>query len=342
MLIVMKKGATQDDLDRVFQAVHSMGFRASLIDGSERAAVGVTGNSKPIDPSRFESLPGVAQVVPDGPPYPLASRESKPQDTIVRIGSRGVVGGGGVFIVAGPCAVEDEEQMLLTARLMKAAGAVALRGGAYKPRSSPYSFQGLGRQGLELLAKAREETGLPIVTEALDEASLELVDAYADIVQIGARNMQNYSILKRAGRLKRPILIKRGMSATLEDLLLAAEYVLAEGNPDVIICERGIRTFSQHSRYTLDLSIVPAAKDATHLPIFVDPSHATGHRDRVPSMARAAVAAGAAGVMLEVHPSPERALSDGRQALLPAQAAELIAQLRDIAAIVTRKPEAVR
>jgi len=342
MLIVMKKGATQDELDRVSRAVRSMGFQAHVQEGSVRASISITGNLKPIDPSRFESFPGVVDVVPIGPPYSLAARENKPDDTRVRIGSRGVAGGGGVFIVAGPCAVENEEQLLTTAHFMKSAGADALRGGAFKPRSSPYSFQGLGRQGLELLAKAREATGLPIISEALDEASLELVDAYADVVQIGARNMQNYSILKRAGRLKRPILIKRGISATLEDLLLAAEYVLAEGNPDVILCERGIRTFSQHSRYTLDLSLVPAAREATHLPVFVDPSHATGHRDRVPSMSRAAVAAGAAGIMIEVHPSPEHALSDGRQALVPAQAAELIAQLREIATIVSRKPETVR
>jgi 3-deoxy-7-phosphoheptulonate synthase len=341
MLIVMKKGTTREDIDRVCQAVGAMGFQAHLITGSERAAIGVTGNAKPLDPSRFESLPGVAQVIPVSPPFRLASRETRAEDTVIRVGG-GRIGAGGVFVIAGPCAVESEDQVLATARLMKAAGANALRGGAYKPRSSPYSFQGLGREGLGFLAKARESTGLPIVTEALDEASLELVDEYADIVQIGARNMQNYALLKRAGRLKKPVLIKRGMSATLEDLLLSAEYVLAGGNPDVILCERGIRTFSQHSRYTLDLSILPAAREATHLPLFVDPSHATGHRDRVAPMACAAVAAGADGVMFEVHPHPEGALSDGRQALLPHEGAELIAQLRDIAAIVSRKPEAVR
>jgi 3-deoxy-7-phosphoheptulonate synthase len=225
---------------------------------------------------------------------------------------------------------------------MKNAGADALRGGAFKPRSSPYSFQGLGKEGLVLLAKAREATGLPIVTEAVDQASLDLVDTYADVVQIGARNMQNYELLKRAGRLTKPVLLKRGMSATLEDLLLAAEYVLAQGNPNVILCERGIRTFSRHSRSTLDLSVVPVARDLSHLPIFVDPSHATGHRECVPAMARAAVAAGADGVMFEIHPSPDHALCDGRQALLPQQGAELIGQLRAIAAIVARRAEAVR
>jgi 3-deoxy-7-phosphoheptulonate synthase len=288
MLIVMKKGTTRDDIDRVCQAVGSMGFQAHLITGSERAAVGVTGNQKPLDPSRFESLAGVAQVIPVSPPFRLASRETQRENTVIRLGGRSI-GAGGVFVIAGPCAVESEEQVLAAARLMKAAGADALRGGAYKPRSSPYSFQGLGREALLILAKAREETGLPIVTEALDEASLDLVDAYADVVQIGARNMQNYSLLKRAGRVKKPVLLKRGMSATLEDLLLSAEYVLAEGNPNVILCERGIRTFSQHSRYTLDLSLLPAAREVTHLPLFVDPSHATGQRDRVAPMARAAV-----------------------------------------------------
>lgn len=244
-------------------------------------------------------------------------------------------------MIAGPCAVETAEQILETARLMKLAGADALRGGAFKPRSSPYSFQGLGKEGLVLLAKAREATGLAIVTEAVDEASLELVGEFADVVQIGARNMQNYELLKRVGRLRKPVLLKRGLSATLEDLLLSAEYVLAEGNPDVILCERGIRTFSRHSRYTLDLSVVPAARSLSHLPIVVDPSHAVGRSDRVPSMARAAVAAGADGVMIEVHPVPGEALSDGRQALLPQQSADLIAQLRAIAAIVSRKAEAL-
>jgi 3-deoxy-7-phosphoheptulonate synthase len=342
MLIVMKKGTTQVELDRVTQTVQTMGFRAHVLPGVERSAIGVTGNSTPLDPTRFENLPGVAQVIPIGPAFRLASRETKPDDTVVRLGSRALGLGQGAFIIAGPCAVEQEDKVIEIARLMKAAGADALRGGAYKPRSSPYSFQGVGRKGLEWLAKARESTGLPIVSEALDEASLELVAAYADVIQIGARNMQNYALLKKAGRMKRPVLLKRGMSATLDDLLLAAEYVLAEGQPDVILCERGIRTFSQHSRYTLDLSIIPAAREVTHLPVIVDPSHATGHRTYVPAMARAAVAAGADGVMLEVHVSPETALSDGRQALRPAEAAELIVQLREIAALVLRKSEAFR
>jgi 3-deoxy-7-phosphoheptulonate synthase len=342
MLIVMKKGTTQVELDRVTQTVRTLGFRAHVLPGVDRTAIGVTGNSAPLDPARFESLPGVAQVIPIGPAFRLASRETKPDDSVVRLGSRSLGLGHGPFIIAGPCAVEQEDQVIEIAQLMKAAGADALRGGAYKPRSSPYSFQGVGRKGLEWLAKARESTGLPVFSEALDEASLELVAAYADVIQIGARNMQNYALLKKAGRMKRPVLLKRGLSATLDDLLLAAEYVLAEGQTDVILCERGIRTFSQHSRYTLDLSIIPAARELTHLPMIVDPSHATGQRSYVPAMARAAVAAGADGVMLEVHASPEAALSDGRQAIRPAEAAELIAQLREIAALVLRKSEALR
>jgi 3-deoxy-7-phosphoheptulonate synthase len=341
MVIVMKKGSTREDLARVVRAVEELGLHPHVLPGLDRTVVGITGNTAPLDPDTFERLSGVARAIPIGLPFKLASRELKPDDTIIGLGSR-TVGGGGLFVIAGPCAVETEDQVLETARLMKGAGADALRGGAFKPRTSPYSFQGLGKRGLVLLARAREATGLPIVTEAVDHASLELVDEYADIVQIGARNMQNYELLKRAGRLSKPVLLKRGMSATLEELLLSAEYILAQGNPAVILCERGIRTFSRHSRYTLDLSVVPAARELSHLPIFVDPSHATGRRDRVPAMARAAVAAGADGVMVEIHPSPDEALSDGRQALLPQHGAELIAQLRSIAAIVTRKAEAFR
>jgi 3-deoxy-7-phosphoheptulonate synthase len=341
MLIVMKKGSTGEDLARVVRSVEDLGFRAHVIPGAERTAVGVTGNAAPLDPGVFEGLPGVAQAIPVSRPWKLAGREFRPEDTRIRLGGR-TIGGGDLFVIAGPCAVENEEQVLSVAQLVRAAGADALRGGAYKPRSSPHSFQGLGREGLEMLARAREATGLPIVTEAVDEDSLDLVERHADVIQIGARNMQNYALLRRAGRAKKPIFLKRGMSATLEDLLLSAEYVMNEGNSDVILCERGIRTFSRHSRYTLDLSIVPALRDASHLPVFVDPSHATGLRDRVAPMARAAVAAGADGVMLEVHTAPEHALSDGRQALLPAAFRELIVQLRELAVIVARRTEAVR
>ncbi len=341
MVIVMKKGCSREDLARVARAVEALGFRPHVLPGVERTAIGITGNPGPLDPDAFERLPGVARAIPVSQPFKLASREMKPEDTVIRLGPR-TIGEGRLFVIAGPCAVETGDQILETARLLKLAGADALRGGAFKPRSSPYSFQGLGKEGLVLLAKARDATGLPIVTEAVDQASLECVAEYADVVQIGARNMQNYELLKAVGRLAKPVLLKRGMSATLEDLLLSAEYVLAHGNPNVILCERGIRTFSRHNRYTLDLSVVPAARDLSHLPIFVDPSHATGRRDRVPSMARAAVAAGADGVMIEIHPSPDEALCDGRQALLPQEGASLISQLRAIAAIVTRNAEAMR
>jgi len=340
MVIVMKKESSREDLARVCRSVEELGFRPHTLVGVHRTAVGVTGNPGPVDPDLFERLPGVARAIPVSQPFKLASREMKPENTVIRVGSRSI-GDGGLFVIAGPCAVENADQILATARAMKAAGADALRGGAFKPRSSPYSFQGLGKPGLEQLSRAREATGLPVVTEAVDPASLELVAEYADVVQIGARNMQNYELLKRAGRLARPVLLKRGMSATLEDFLLAAEYVLSQGNPNVILCERGIRTFSRHSRYTLDLSVVPAARELSHLPIFVDPSHATGQRDRVPSMARAAVAAGADGVIIEFHPNPDEALCDGRQALLPSAGADLFAQLRAIAATVSRKAEAV-
>jgi 3-deoxy-7-phosphoheptulonate synthase len=341
MLIVMKKGSTREDLARVTGLVEGMGLTPHVLQGTDHTLVEVSGHPTPLDPSRFESLPGVSRAVPVGRPFKKAAREARAGETRITLGGR-TIGGGGVFVIAGPCAVENEEQVLRTARWVKEAGADALRGGAFKPRSSPYNFQGLGLEGLRILARAREETGLPIVTEAVGEASLELVAEHADVVQIGARNMRNYEMLKRAGRLKKPVFLKRGMSATLEDLLLSAEYVLDAGNEQVILCERGIRTFSQHSRFTLDLSIVPALKEATHLPVFVDPSHATGYRDRVPPMAAAAVAAGADGVMVEVHPAPEASLSDGRQALLPAQLTDLVARLRDIAAIAARRTEAVR
>jgi len=341
MVIIMKKESTREDLARVCSAVEALGYRAHVLAGVQRTAVGITGNPGPLDPDTFERLAGVARAIPISQPYKLASREMKPEPTTIRVGSR-TVGDGGLFVIAGPCAVENADQVLETARAMKRAGADALRGGAFKPRSSPYSFQGLGKDGLLLLAKAREETGLPIVTEAVDPVSLDLVVQYADVIQIGARNMHNYELLKRVGRLAKPVLLKRGMSASLEDLLLAAEYVMAEGNGNVILCERGIRTYSVHNRYTLDLSVVPAVREVSHLPIFVDPSHATGRRESVPAMARAAAAAGADGVIIEFHPSPDEALSDGRQALLPQQAADLFAQLRAISAIVARKAEAVR
>ena len=341
MLIAMKQGSTRDDLARVCRTVESYGFRAQIIAGATRTAVAVTGNAGPVDPHVFERLPGVSEAIPVSRPWRLAGREAHPGDTVIRVGGARI-GGGGIFVIAGPCAVESEEQLLAIAAVLKDAGADALRGGAYKPRSSPYSFQGLGGRGLEILVKAREATGLPIVSEAVDEASLELIETHADVVQIGARNMQNFELLKRAGRGSKPVFLKRGMSATVEEFLLSAEYVLDAGNPDVILCERGIRTFSQHSRFTLDLSVIPVIRELSHLPVFVDPSHATGSSDRVPPMARAAVAAGADGVMFEVHPSPEHALSDARQSLLPETARELISQLRELAQVAARRIEAVR
>ncbi len=333
MLVVMKKGSTPEDLERVVRRIHELGFRAHAMPGAERTAVGITGNSGPLDPALFEMLPGVAEAVPVTRPYKLVSLEVKPEPTVIRVGPI-EVGGGSFTVIAGPCAVENEEQLLRTARMVKAAGGHMLRGGAYKPRTSPYSFQGLGEEALRILAKAREETGLPVVTEAVDEASLELVEAYADVIQIGARNMQNFSLLRRAGRSRKPVFLKRGMSANLEDFLMSAEYVLSEGNYDVVLCERGIRTFSTHSRFTLDLSILPVVKSLSHLPVFVDPSHGTGHRERVIPMARAALAAGADGVMVEVHLSPDHALSDGPQALLPEQFRQLAAELRDMASVL--------
>ncbi len=341
MVIVMKKGTSREDLARVVRVAGDLAFKVQELAGFDRPVLGVTGNSVPIDPDLFERLPGVERAVPVGPPAARASRDAQPEDSVVRIGAR-AIGDGRLFIVAGPCAVEDEDQVVKTALAMKQAGADALRGGAFKPRSSPYSFQGLGRAGLLLLAKAREASGLPIVSEAVDEHSLELVAEHADMVQLGARNMQNYELLKRAGRIRKPVLLKRGMAATLEDLLQAAEYVLSEGNREVVLCERGVRTFSRHSRFTLDLSVVPAAHSASHLPVFVDPSHAVGRRDHIPAMAMAAAAAGADGVLLEFHPEPDKALSDGRQALLPETASDLFGQLRAVAAIAARKAEAVR
>ena len=341
MLIIMKKGSTPDETARVSEAVRALGRTPERVVVAGRDAIAALGAGVPFDAARFEGMSGVHQVVPLTPPYRLASKDARPAGTAIRVGGS-TIGGGSLFVVAGPCAVESEEQIVDTACRMKQAGADALRGGAYKPRSSPYSFQGLGPEGLKLLVRAREASGLPIVSEAVDEASLDLVAEHADVVQIGARNMHNGALLKRAGRIRKPILLKRGISASLDDLLMAAEYILDQGNGEVALCERGIRTFSQHSRFTLDLSIIPAVQAASHLPVLVDPSHAVGRRDRVAPMARAAVAAGADGVIFEVHPDPDEALSDGRQALVPHEAAELIAQLREIAAVLGRKTEVAR
>jgi 3-deoxy-7-phosphoheptulonate synthase len=335
VLIVMDRAATAEDVERVVAAAGRLGLKAHPIPGAQRTAVGITGNKGTVGPAAFENLPGVLEVIRVSHPYKLVSREFHPQDTIVSIGGV-AVGGDAVVIMAGPCAVESREQTLTIARAVKAVGARLLRGGAYKPRTSPYSFQGLGEEGLQILAEAREATGLPVVTEVLDTSTLDLVARYADCLQIGARSMQNFELLKMAGRSGKPILLKRGMSATLEEFLLAAEYVLAEGNPNVVLCERGVRTFNDFTRNTLDLAIVPAVERLSHLPIFVDPSHGTGRRDKVLPMSRAAVAAGADGLAIEVHHRPEEALSDGPQALTPEIFADLMGKVRPVVEAVGR------
>jgi 3-deoxy-7-phosphoheptulonate synthase len=336
MLVVMRQDATADEIRGVVEAVEARGYKAHPIPGAHRTAIGITGNKGADEAPAFETLPGVLEVIPVTHAYKLVSREVKPDDSVVRVG--GVpIGGSELAVVAGPCAVESREQLLTVARAVKAAGAQLLRGGAYKPRTSPYSFQGLGEEGLKLLAEAREETGLPIVTEALDSESMDLVERYADAIQIGARNMQNFSLLKRAGRARKPVVLKRGMSATLEEFLMSAEYILAEGNYQVILCERGVRTFSDHSRNTLDLAVVPAVKRMSHLPILVDPSHGTGKREKVAPLSRAAAAVGADGVMIEVHHDPNRALSDGPQSITPEMFEELMRELRQIAPVIGRR-----
>ena len=326
MLIVMTVGASPEDVARVTAQIEALGLRAHPIPGAQRVAIGITGNRESLDPVLFESLPGVLEVIPVSHPYKLVSREVKREPTVVSVG--GVPVGGGHFAVfAGPCAVEDADQTLTIARAVRAVGAHILRGAAYKPRTSPYSFQGLGRAGLEILRDVSREVGMPVVSEALDEASLELVVEYCDMIQVGARSMQNFPLLRACGKQRKPVLIKRGMAATIEELLMAAEYVLAEGNYQVVLCERGIRTFANHTRNTLDLAAVVATQRLSHLPIIVDPSHGTGKRHKVIPLARAAAAVGSDGVMIEVHHSPGRALSDGSQAVLPDELAALMRQL---------------
>jgi len=338
----MRHGATEAEVRRVIAVIEEMGYKARPLPGAQRTAVGLVGNDGRVDASRLEGLPGVIHV---SKPYKQVSREWKSENTVVRLGGGGGGGGGGgvtvggteVVTIAGPCSVESERQIIEAARLVKDAGAVILRGGAWKPRTSPYAFQGLGRPGLKLLAKAREETGLLICTEAMDPDGIGYVAEVADLIQIGARNMQNFSLLKIAGRAKKPVLLKRGMSATIEELLLSAEYLLAEGNHDVILCERGIRGFDTATRNVFDLTAIPVVHKLSHLPIIADPSHGTGLRDKVIPMARAAVAAGADGIMVEVHPNPEQALSDGAQTLYPDQFAQLMREIRVIADVIGRR-----
>ncbi|RJQ65669.1 MAG: 3-deoxy-7-phosphoheptulonate synthase [Desulfobacteraceae bacterium] len=329
MLIVMKQNATEEELRRIVSAIEERGFTARPIPGGDRVSIGVLYNKGAVDTSLFSALPGVKEVIQVTRPYKLVSREFQPEDSVVEIGEV-VVGRGNFTIIAGPCAVESESQAITIARQVKNAGAQIFRGGAFKPRTSPYSFQGLGLEGLKILSKVREVTGLPVVTEVMDYENFELVESYTDLIQIGARNMQNFSLLRRAGKTKKPILLKRGMAATIEEWLMAAEYILEGGNNRVILCERGVRTFVHHSRNTLDLSAVPFVRSESHLPVIVDPSHAAGRRDQVIPLSRAAVGVGADGIMVEVHHEPDKALSDGAQSLYPEQFGRLCESVRSI------------
>jgi len=338
MLVVMKAQATPEEIQAVCDYIEHLGFRAHPLPGAQRTAIGITGNQGEVERGNLEELPGVAEVIRVSKPYKLASRDVKQEDTVIRFpGTDAVIGGNELAIIAGPCSIESREQAFAIAEQVAAGGAQFFRGGAYKPRTSPYAFQGLGLDALKILAEIRDKFGLRIVTEALDSETLELVAEWADVVQIGARNMQNFSLLKQAGRLRMPILIKRGLSATLEEFLMSAEYVMSEGNYQVILCERGVRTFSDHARNTLDLTVVPAVKRLSHLPILVDPSHGTGRRDSVLPMARAAVACGADGIIVEVHHQPDKALSDGPQSIYPAQFEKMMSEIEKIAPVIGRE-----
>jgi 3-deoxy-7-phosphoheptulonate synthase len=337
MLVVMKAQATQEEIQAVCDHIEQMGFRAHPLPGAQRTAIGITGNPGEIDRGNFEDLSGVADVIRVSKPYKLASRDVKEEDTVIRFsGTDAAIGGRNLAMIAGPCSIESREQAFAVAEQVAASGAQFFRGGAYKPRTSPYAFQGLGLDALKIMAEIRDKFGLRIVTEAIDNETLELVAEWADVIQIGARNMQNFSLLKHAGRLRKPVLLKRGLSATLDEFLMAAEYIMSEGNYDVILCERGVRTFADHTRNTLDLSIVPAVQRLSHLPILVDPSHGTGKRDSVLPMARAAVAVGADGILVEVHHQPDKALSDGAQSIYPNQFAHMMNELEQIAPVVHR------
>ncbi|MGA2849683.1 MAG: 3-deoxy-7-phosphoheptulonate synthase [Terracidiphilus sp.] len=341
MLVVMKTQATPEEIQVVCDHIEQLGFRAHPLPGAQRTAIGITGNKDAVERGNIEALSGVAEVIRVSKAYKLASRDVKEEDTIINFPAAGAsaeasIGGRNLTIIAGPCSIESREQAFEIAEKIAASGAQFFRGGAYKPRTSPYAFQGLGLQALQIMAEIRDRFGLRIVTEAIDNESLELVAEWADVIQIGARNMQNFSLLKHAGRLRKPVLLKRGLSATLEEFLMSAEYIMSEGNYQVILCERGVRTFADHTRNTLDLSIVPAVQRLSHLPILVDPSHGTGRRDSVLPMARAAIATGCDGVLVEVHNHPEKALSDGPQSLYPDQFAIMMSELEQIAPVVGR------
>src|SRR5712675_1482256 len=341
MLVVMKAHASEEQVRAVCEHIESLGYRAHPIPGAQRTAIGITGNKGAMEPGALEEMSGVQEVIQVSKPYKLVSRDAKEEDTVISFaGSDGSFGGRDLGVVAGPCSIESREQAFAIAKRVAKGGARFFRGGAYKPRTSPYAFQGMGEDGLKIMAEIREQFGLRIITEALDEESLHLVAEYADVIQIGARNMQNFSLLKKVGRLRKPVMLKRGMSATLEEFLMAAEYILSEGNYEVILCERGVRTFADHTRNTLDLSVVPAVQKLSHLPILVDPSHGTGKRDKVHPMALAAVAAGASGLIVEVHPNPDRALSDGYQSLYPSQFEELADECRAISDLLRKRREA--
>ncbi len=338
MLVVMKAQATPEQVKAVCDHIEQLGFRAHSLPGAQRTAIGITGNQGEVERGNLEELPGVAEVIRVSKAYKLASRDAKEDNTIIRFpGTDATIGGNDIAIVAGPCSIETREQAFTIAEKVAASGAQFFRGGAFKPRTSPYAFQGLGIEALQIMAEIRDAFGLRIITEAIDNESLELVVEYADVIQIGARNMQNYSLLKKAGKTRKPVLIKRGMSATLDEFLMSAEYVMSEGNYQVILCERGVRTFADHTRNTLDLSIVPAVQRLSHLPILVDPSHGTGKRNKVIPMARAGVAVGADGIMVEVHHEPEKAWSDGPQSIYPEQFASMMDELEQIAAVLHRR-----
>ncbi|MGI9165469.1 MAG: 3-deoxy-7-phosphoheptulonate synthase [Pyrinomonadaceae bacterium] len=334
MLIVMKPDATDGQIEAVIRVIEELGFKPHPMPGSTRTAIGITGNQGAVDPSHFETLPGIADVIRVSKPYKLVTLDLRPEKTVIRIGDA-TIGGDDLAIIAGPCAIESRSQTFAVAESVSRSGAKFFRGGAFKPRTSPYAFQGLGEEGLQILAEVRENFGLRIVTEALDEAGVDLVERYGDMIQIGARSMQNFSLLRRVGRSTLPVLLKRGLSATLDEWLLAAEYIMSEGNYQVILCERGIRTFAQHARNTMDLAAIPAVRRISHLPVIVDPSHGTGKNYMVTPLARAGVAVGADGLIIEVHDRPDRALSDGAQALTPQQYEQLVSEVRAIHEVMT-------
>jgi 3-deoxy-7-phosphoheptulonate synthase len=329
----MKHDATDSQIEAVLRVIEQLGFKGHPMPGATRTAIGITGNQGAVDPSHFENIAGVAEAIRVSKPYKLISLDLRPEKTVVRVGDA-TIGGDELAIIAGPCAIESRTQAFAIAEAVRRSGARFFRGGAYKPRTSPYAFQGLGEEGLRILADVRETYGLKIVTEALDEAGVDLVERYGDMIQIGARNMQNFSLLRRAGKARLPVLLKRGLSATLDEWLLAAEYVMAEGNYQIVLCERGIRTFAQHTRNTLDLAAIPAVRRISHLPVIVDPSHGTGKNFMVTPLARAGVAVGADGLIVEVHDQPEHALSDGAQALTLEQYEELVSEVRSIYEVI--------